>query len=105
MTKAERRTSCVSRTGYPTRPFFLTFYNPPQCTTAVIEHADKIYGKDGALKHIRGNWLGVNPEVQQRGYARAIHEFNMREVGGLRDFRDLEIHKHDVLIKDAEQWL
>ncbi|KAL7009745.1 hypothetical protein EMMF5_000653 [Cystobasidiomycetes sp. EMM_F5] len=44
---------------------------------------DKIYGKGGTLQHIRGMWLGCNPDNQQTGHARAIHEANVNEADKL----------------------
>lgn len=42
-----------------------------------VAEADRVYGKDGMNQHVRGNFLGCNPDYQQNGYAR---EANLREA-------------------------
>ncbi|KAL7009746.1 hypothetical protein EMMF5_000654 [Cystobasidiomycetes sp. EMM_F5] len=53
------------------------FYGPGR------KESDRVYGPNGSLKHLRGNWLGCNPDFQQNGYARAVHESNIREANKL----------------------
>lgn len=56
------------------------FDTPQQLTSPWEAEADRVYGKNGQIQHLRGNWLGCNPDYQQSGYARAVHEANIQEA-------------------------